>query len=429
MKVLIISHLPVATQNNMGKTFLTLFSGFDREELCQMYIYPAIPDVDRCASYYRVTDKDVLRALPLGCPGGEIDRSLIQETAGLYENPEDESFYRNRKNKSAARRLLRDAMWRLSRWDNPFLEAWLDREKPTCIFVAPGVAEFLYDIALKISKRRDIPIVTYICDEYYFVKEPSGLLDKLRLSHLKSKIRKLMGASTHLAVICEELRQAYTKEFSVAATTLMTGTSYAISDESRVTKSPQAISYFGNIRCNRYISLAEIGRELDSINEELGREYSLKIYTSEKDVEILGTFSQIRSVELCGFLTGEAFDKVFHEAELLLHVEAFDEDSIDFVQHSVSTKIADSLASGIPLLAYGPESVASMRHLLRNGCALTATSRAELREMLMTAFTNEAVAEQTVQNALAVAGECHDSKKTGLRLRGLIQAVIETRAD
>ena len=39
MKVLIISHLPVATQNNMGKTFLSLFSAFEREELCQMYIY------------------------------------------------------------------------------------------------------------------------------------------------------------------------------------------------------------------------------------------------------------------------------------------------------------------------------------------------------------------------------------------------------
>lgn len=424
MKVLLISHNPISSQNNMGKTFLSLFSQFQKEELCQLYIYPTLPNLDRCAAYYRITDKEVLASFLRGKrPGGELDKSLIGSEQGMYENPQDQSFYKNRKNKSALRRLLRDAMWSMSGWYGPELEDWLERQKPECIFVAPGPGKFLYNFALEIGKKRNIPIVTYLCDEYYFVRTPRQLLDRLRLRSLQRKIRRLMDASSHLVVISGQLQRAYAKTFGVPTDILMTGTSYEFAPDVRETAPPEHISYFGNIRCNRYISLAQIGRTLDRINGERGTDYRLKIYTAEKDPEILNTFSGIESVEICGFLTGEAFDKTFQSSQLLLHVEAFDEASMDFVKHSISTKIADSLASGIPLLAYGPESVASMEHLLDNGCALTATAEDRLEEMLLSAFTDADARQQAARRALEVARQYHDSEATGRKLYRILTQV------
>ena len=229
MKVLVISHLPFSTQNNMGKTLLSLFSGFEKTQVCQLYIYPSYPNVECCTSHYRVTDKEMIRAALLRKKvGGEIARDCVHSGQGLYENPNDESLYRNRKNKSAMRRLLRDALWRVGRWYTPELEQWLDREAPDRIFVAPGVAKFLYDIALTISRKRNIPIVTYICDEYYFVNSPRFGLEWLRLRLLQRKIRKLIRSSAHLVVISEELREVYEKEFGVPTSVLMTGASQPI---------------------------------------------------------------------------------------------------------------------------------------------------------------------------------------------------------
>ncbi len=419
MKVLIVSHLPVATQNNMGKTFLSLFSEFQRQELCQLYIYPAIPDVDRCNAYYRVTDKEILRSIvTLKAPGGELDSALIQPNQGLYEEPEDEGFYRNTKNKSPVRRMLRDGMWAMSRWYSAALQCWLDREQPDCIFLAPGPAKFIYNVALKISKKRQIPIVTYVCDEYYFVRPPKGLPGRLRLRSLQRKIRETLGKSAHLVVICDELKEEYENFFHIPTTTLMTGTAYPIAKAAEES-TPKTISYFGNIRCNRYLSLTRIGKALDRLNAE-GGDYRLKIYTSEKDETFLAPLKAVGSIELCGFVTGEAFDRAFAQAELLLHTEAFDEAGIDAVRHSVSTKIADSLACGKPLLAYGPKEVASMGHLLRNRCALTATSEEELLPMLRTAFQDAAQRRQVVEQALKVAEQYHDSDKNGKRLREII---------
>lgn len=428
MKVLIISHNPISNQSNMGKTFLSLFSQFQKEELCQLYIYPVIPNEARCGSYYRVTDKDALNSLVrLKKAGGEIQAHRISADQGLYELPEDQSFYKNRKNKSALRRLLRDAMWRIAPWYNSGLKAWLDREKPDCIFVAPGVAKFLYDFALRISRVRDIPIVTYICDEYYFVNEPKQWLDVLRLRLLRAKMERLMEHSAHLVTISEELRAAYAGRFGVEATTLMTGATVSAASGPKVCAAPRDICYFGNIRCNRYTTLEQVGRTLDDINRDYGAGYRLKIYTAEKDPAILQVFEGIQSVELHGFVTGPDFDSVLQRADLLLHTEAFDEASIDFTKHSVSTKIADSLASGIPLIAYGPKNISSMAYLIRNQCAITAVSAEQLRPALETALRDEAARARAAEKALDMAARYHDREKNGKQLRKILEHAAETQ--
>lgn len=419
MKVLIISHNPVSEQSSMGKTFMSLFSQFDPAELCQLYIYPTIPNAPHCGSYYRVTDKEALKSVVSRKRiGGEI---LPDETQTAYEKAGDESLYRSRKNKSALRRLARDAMWSLSTWYSKELKAWLDRENPDCMFVAPGVAKFIYDFALRISKDRKIPMVTYVCDEYYFVQEPDSASDKLRLKLLKDRIDTLMAKSSHLVVISQELKDNYEAKFRRPTTLVMTGAAFQRAETPNVSENPDAVCYFGNVRSNRYLSLGQIGDALNEINDELGTDYRLKIYTSEKDPEILAHLTKRKSVELCGFVSGGAFAEAIHNAGLLLHVEAFDEESIDNVRNSVSTKIADSLASGVPFLAYGPEEVSSMKHLMRCGCALTATKREELKQMLLTAFRDEAARRTAVEKALVTAERYHDSAVNSRTLKQILE--------
>ena len=427
LKFLILSHNPVTTYDAMGKTMATLFAEFDKKELCQLYIYPTIPDIDFCDSYYRVTDKDVLNSyFKFKVNGREIAKSEIDTSShSMFENPEDEAKYRNRKNKTAVRMLLRDIMWRFSSWYNKDLKEWLKEQAPTCIFVAPGSAKFFYDMALKISKDFKIPIVTYICDEYYFLKSPKGLLEKIRIMALQKKIAGLMKKTSHIITICDSLSELYSNEFSVPSTVIMTGTSYDISQEIAPTANKKAITYMGNIRCNRFNSLAEIGRELKNINDEKGTDFLLNIYTAEKDETILSTFDGIDTIKLCGYVGGEEFDRVFHSADILLHTEAFDEKSIDSVKNSVSTKIADSLASGICMFAYGPENVASMQHLIKNKCAVVATSRESLKSMLETLFLDENARINATQNALKTAAVFHNSQINSKKLYEIMEKVNE----
>ncbi len=426
-KILIISHNPMSTYQNMGKTMMSLFDDFGSLELCQLYIYPSIPDVDKCNSYYRITDKDVLNSYyRFKVYGKEITPELSNHQMFASEN--DEHLYRNKKNKTSVRMIARDVMWKMSHWFNSELREWLDREAPTCIFVAPGTAKFLYDIALKISKYRNIPIVTYICDDYYFVKKPFGILNRLQILMLQIKIEKLIKHSKHLVLICDELKEYYSKKFGLPSTTIMTGSNYPVESEIHVCYLPKTVTYMGNIRCNRYHSLVDIGRALDEINAEYGTDYGLDIYSGEKDQSILSLFEGIRSINFCGFVGGAEFDRVFRSCEILLHTEAFDEKSIDTVKRSVSTKIADSLGSGIPMMAYGPDSVSSMKHLIRNDCAICITSKSELKSKLLSVFSDADALKRVAQNGLKTALRYHDTSKTSRYFYDLMRKINEGTA-
>ena len=163
---------------------------------------------------------------------------------------------------------------------------------------------------------------------------------------------------------------------------------------------------------------------MDAINQAQGSRYRLKIYTAEQDGTILSALQTCKSVELAGFLSGDAFTAAFGHAQLLLHVESFDPQSAEQVKHSVSTKIADSLASGIPLLAYGPEQVASMAHLRRNDCAIGAYSRETLRKALLTAFTDPETCKRAAENALLAASIYHDAAAVSCKLRNIFEGCL-----
>lgn len=390
----------------MGKTLLSLFSDFDKEELCQLYVHPATPDIVTCNSYYRVTDREILKSLYSFKSAG---RKLEEWEVVAERNSSNISvMQRNPNNDRPSRRLLRDIMWKMSHWYTKALRTWLDEEQPTCIFLAPGYAKFIYDIALKIADEYKLPIISYICDDYYFVKKPKGFLGRVQLGSLQKKTKKLLQNTSHLITISDEIRDKYLQNFKVSATTVMTGTNYKIEENVNVCQTPTTISYFGNVGYNRYISLAEIGKALDKINSEMSTKYKLKLYTNEGSTKILQVLGNVESVELQGFVLGEEFDKAFHSAELLLHVEAFDEECIDIVKHSISTKIADSLGSGIPLVAYGPDCVSSMKHLIRNDCALRIHDKEKLEAVLHKVFSDENERTRIAMNGLVTARQYHD---------------------
>lgn len=425
MKILLITHNPICTSNNMGKTFLSLFSAFGKAELCQLYVHPTIPDVDACGSCYRITDRQVLKALPFGCPGAEVSAEQVQQQIALREAgtlPPPPK----RGGASAGKRLLRDAMWGLSRWYSRDLRAWLEREKPTCIFLAPGYAKFIYDIALKIAKDYGLPIVTYICDDYYFVGRPKGCLAKMQLSALQKKTDRLMKKTGLLVAISQEIREAYENRFGVKGTVLMTGAN--VLPRSAEGGAIRNISYFGNLSAGRHVSLAQIGKALDGFNSTHGTDVTLNIYTGDTNPANLAVFEGIDCVKLPGFVSGQAYEEAFREADMLVHTESFGEANMDLVKHSVSTKIADSLNAGVPLLAYGPDSISSMKHLIRNECAVTATSEEELAAALEDALLRPEKCAAVVARALQTAAEYHDKEKNSEKLKVIFAQIEEQRA-
>ena len=418
MKVLILSHNPLSTKHSIGKTLLSLFSEFKKEELCQLYIHGQ-PEVDGCSSYFRISDKAVLK----GFFTRRVAGTEVTPVAAEPETASPSSGKSRKNNRLPHRELLRDLMWKLSPWYNRALRKWIDQQKPTCMFVALGSGKFLYDMALRIAKDYQLPIYPYVCDDFYTMAPSKTPLGFLWSKLLRRKTDRLMAKSQAIISICDPLSKTYEQIFCKPAVTVMTGTNFAVAESPRVTQTVDTIRYFGKVSLNRYQSLCAIGKALDRINRKKGTDVRLEVDCGGMEPEEERALEEWNCVRLCGFVSGQAFQEKFFSSPVLVHIEAFDEESIDRVRNSVSTKIADSLASGSPLFAYGPAQIASMDHLIRNNCAITATDEQQLEEQLCCLLEDAQLRRAAAEQGLAVARKHHDPKNQSNLVRLVLEQV------
>ena len=145
------------------------------------------------------------------------------------------------------------------------------------------------------------------------------------------------------------------------------------------------------------------------------------ITTSKKQLstESLDLFSNFNN-------NGEEFVKVIHEAQMLLHIESFDEICIDRVKNSISTKIADSLASGIPILAYGPSNIASISYLKKNKCAYVIDQKENLEELLRKIILYAGSSNKISNKGLFMAKMNHNSRNNSILIKKMLTNITES---
>lgn len=423
MKVLIISHNPMTDYNNMGKTLLALFHNFENSELCQLYIYPTVPNILKCSSYFRITDRDVLSSiLSSKKKGREINVDEISSENQLYENTVDQKMFRNKMQHKELKLIAREIIWKCGKWNSNALKKWMLEQKPDIIFAAPGLSSFFYDLILKISRQYHLPVVSYICDDFFFStqKKYKGFLKKYYYKSLQQKITLLIQSSKNVICICDSLSEEYSNSFKCRVKTVFSGANVPVITQP-LQMEKNILRYFGNLQLNRHCSLAEIGQALANINEQYKTDYVLEIYSGDSCPDELKKISCIRS---CGYVNSQKLYELMYSSAMLIHVESFDSCDIERVRYSVSTKIADSLASGVCLFAYGPEEVASIQHLKKNRCAVVVNERKKLDEVLYYYLSMQGEREKIVANALTTAQNYHSREKQSEYVREALSEVL-----
>lgn len=409
MKILLISHNPISDYTNMGKTFTSLFSEFSRDELYQLYICGSLPNIDMCESYFRMTDREALKSV--------LNFKKFGQTVKPVDKIENANFNRPKLKFEGLAMWARDVVWTLAKWKNRNLNKWIEEIKPDFLFVAPGDASIMYKMAIYIFKQHNIPIISYICDNFYKIyKTKKSLIQKLHYHRIDKHIKKLMKKSTCVVTICDELSKYYQEEFGVNTKTICTGANIPINKDVQIIDNG-TLNYFGNFSIGRYKSLVKIGSALDEINKKNNSEYVLNVYGVITDETVKESFDKVKTIKYCGFVNANQMHEIMKDTRLLFFVEDFAKDSIMRVKYSVSTKIADSLASGIPLFAYGPKCIASINHLINNSAAIICTNDNQLEELLEQALKDDKLLETKSRNGLSAANQFHDQKQSSLALK------------
>lgn len=417
MKVLVISHNCFSSTQNMGKTLSTLFCEFSKDEIMQLYFYPSLPNIKNFDNYYRITDKDVIRSIARRnkC-GRKIFCSEINEENKLFENEGESKVYKEIKQNKDIIRRARDILWKIGNWKTKDLKRWLKTEKPDVVFYALGDATFSQNIAMWVAKYLNIPLVTYVCDDFYFCGKQAGFTNKVLNFGLVKNIKKTIKSSKRVISICDQIGEDYQEAFDTPYTTVMTGASFEPGSLD-LTDKKQQLSYIGNLSVGRWESLLEIQNALNGINKETNSIFELVYYGNENE-------NLVNKVKYGGFLAAQDVKEVMAKSLLIIHTESFNDNFKSRVKYSVSTKIADSLASGTCLLAYGPDEIASIKYLRYNRIAFCIGDNDDLSKKLAEIITNDDLRKEIEQNALHLAKNNHTANNNSKLLRRTFETVI-----
>ena len=140
--------------------------------------------------------------------------------------------------------------------------------------------------------------------------------------------------------------------------------------------------YAGRLYCNRWKSLAAIGKALREINKD-GIKMVLDVYTQEQlTKEQERTLNDENFIFIKGAVPGPELTNIYKKADIALHVESFDKRYKYATRVSFSTKIVDLMASSCAILAICWEKHCGYQYLKDHDAAICCSDYDDILPLL-----------------------------------------------
>lgn len=361
-KVLIISHLPISEDTNVGKTLRNLFSSYPPNDICQIFFTDVGKTNDNIQSY-KITDADVLNKhiLLSRMATKRKDVSFSKHNNGIHV--EDK--------RSPYKLLLRDYLWKNTHVIDASMRKWLEETRPECIFLAPGYSMFAYDLARKISNMLGIKLFIYFMEDFYNEDYNEGFWYSLRIKLFRRTLRNCVKQSSGLFVLNEAIENEYSKEFNKPITTVYNPAPIIErNDEETMLGNIITMMYGGSVGKDRIDVIEAIGRVVYDINQIKNNSIVFNYFGGERTPEILDRIKNGVGINYKGKLQEKDLLTEISNSQILVHVESFEEKYIAKTRRALSTKIPEYLASNNLILCVGPKGIESVEYLRRHNAAV-----------------------------------------------------------
>lgn len=381
--ILIVSNNVISGTKNNGKTINSIFENYPKEHIRQLYFSSENPEDIDLDGYFQISDKDMVNAI--GNKNKNIGRSKEY-------NPLIRQAFRDGTSKFILKndisRLAREVIWHINLKKLKKMFEWLNDFNPTKIFFVGGDSIFAYEIVEYIQKKYNAKLITYITDDYILPRNTINIFWWIRRNILLKRMKRTISDSIVLVTISELMRKEYFRIFNKQSIILMNTTeSQKIRKSNSSKRHNQQLNliYAGGVHYNRYKILNELAVEILKINNQHQNKVKLNIYTNEVPTKgILSKLNIPGASEYCGSLNKFELLEKLNNSDIPVHVESFDKKSIESTRLSISTKISEYTSLEKPILAIGPENIASMDYL--KDISFCITNKIDMKNKLESLF-------------------------------------------
>lgn len=417
-KVLLFSHNGFSDENANGITMKNLLSAWDSGEKAEFYCDVELPDFSAADNYFRVTDMQMLAAL-MGKKSEHIFNKVGENADFLcaHNKNGDASVHVSRIPKWLKKhkynfglKWFREILWEISPWGHKMLERWIDSVAPTVVVYMVGESIFMDRLVLRTISRTSAKLVLYNGEAYRIInlRERHGI-ERAYYRRVANLYRRLNENASLVIFNCLSLKESYSEVYQPKSNQIVAYNSASCTCAAYHSHSPLTISYFGNLGVGRVDSLISVAEVLYDIDNDL----ILDIYGNATD-EDKSKFEQHINIRYHGFVPPEVLPDIAEKSDILIHVESFEEERIAKLRYAFSTKLAQYLCSGRPVVCYAPKESASSEYLCHENGALVATNCSELKSGLKELISNPDVREEYANRAKELGAKNHNREITAL---------------
>jgi FkbM family methyltransferase len=316
-KILVVSSTLMNCDSATGALVKNLFLGWPKAALAQLHTDHGMPELDVCDKYFRLSRKKY-----------NFD-TVMQQV-----------------------REFKPELIYLRLVDSPLV-------------LLNFVKEYL--------KMEKIPLITHIMDDW---PERARTNNPELFLHATPLLCELFQYASYNLSICDHMSFAFEQRFGVPFKAVSN-----FIDPEDLTKSikkqkkrPElfTIRYCGSLASDMQLaSVVDVAQAVGSLQDEIP--VRLEIYVHRRFRKNARKLRRYKGTEIRAFVPHEDYKELLSNADLLLLAANFDSESLNYIRYSMANKLPEYMASGTPILAYGPVESATIRYAQQGRWAKTVT--------------------------------------------------------
>lgn len=390
------------------------FEGMEDIEVAQIGCLPIKPYNKVCKKYFQITDSDMLKSL-FGRKAGhafDMDFSEMEENPQAKNYIEVSKFYSFMKKISGTPvRLVRETLWCIGRYNKKKLKQFISDFNPDIVFCPHYLTWKLMRLEKIIRRMTDVPFVAWTGDDESSLRQfsysPIFWINRIIFNLAFKHHTKIYS---HYFTFSETQANDYSRKYNISTSTLYKSGKFDSLSYPKKVNEPIKLVYAGHIYCNRWKTLAEIGRALEKINENKVK-MELDIYTQDILTNKQIKFLNSKYINLKGSVSPKQLDSIYKAADIALHVESFDIKNRLTTRLSFSTKIIDLMSSSCAIVAICWKEHTGFQYLKTNDAAICISSYQDILPILSDISKNPDIIKEYADKAYECGKKNHNKKE------------------
>ncbi len=337
-----------------GVTFTNLFKGWPQDRLATVHNDPVPTTNEVCTHYYRLGPEEIgLAGWLRPFAGGEAAVVGSMSAEAMPPPPGPRQWVKQW--------LFGDGAPRRGRL-TPKLSDWIEAFAPDALYTILG-GNPMMELVEAIAARFSLPMAVHFMDDWPSVIYRGGLVSVFERRRMDRLVRRLVDdAETCLGIgesMCAAFAARYGRPFEPFQNPVDLASRTA--PAARPAGSPATVIYAGSVYGDAQAESLAMAAGAVSAMAAAGEGIGLDIHAPDFQLAPFRRRLDLPGVRLLPPLSDDdAFFGRLAAADILLLPVNFDARSVAFIRYSMPTKVPAYLASGTPVLVFGPAGVAQV---------------------------------------------------------------------